>query len=56
MIGGGVAAAVQGNHGPDLGGDDGQHVDDHPLGLVAGDPEGVHYLQTLNDTGLLLAR
>ena len=32
------------------------HVDDHPLGLVAGETEGVHHFQTLHDTGLLLVR
>ena len=55
QVGGGVPAAVQGNHGPDLRGNDGQHVNDHPLGLVAGEAEGVHHLQALDDAGLLLA-
>ena len=55
QIGGGKAAAVQLYHGAQLGGDHRQHVDDHPLGLVAGDAEGVYHLQALDDAGLLLA-
>ena len=55
QVRGGEAAAVQLHHGAQLGGDDGQHINDHPLGLVAGEAEGVHYLQALDDAGLLLA-
>jgi len=55
QVGGGEAAAVQLHHGAQLRGNDGQHVDDHPLGLIAGDAEGVHHLQALDDAGLLLA-
>ena len=55
QIGGGEPSAVQLHHGAQLRGNDGQHVDDHPLRLVAGLPEGVHHLQPLDDLGLLLA-
>ena len=55
QVGGGEPAAVQLDHGANFGGDDRQHVDDHPLRLVAGDAEGVHDLQALDDPGLLLA-
>ncbi len=54
-VAGGEASAVQLDHGPDLRGDDRQHVDNHPLGLVAGEAEGVHHLQALDNAGLLLA-
>ena len=54
-VAGGEAAAVQLHHGADLRGDHRQHVDDHPLGLVAGEAESVHHLQALNDAGLFLA-
>ena len=52
---GGEPAAVQLHHGAQLRGDHRQHVDDHPLRLVAGQAEGVHHLQPLDHTGLLLA-
>ena len=52
---GGEAPAVQLDHGADLRGDHRQHVDDHPLGPVAGQAEGVHHFQALDDPGLLLA-
>ena len=55
QVRGGKAAAIQLHHGAQFGGDDGQDVNDHPLGLVAGETEGVHHFQTLDDTGLLLA-
>ena len=55
QVGGGEAAAVQLHHGAQLRRDHGQHVDDHPLGLVAGDAEGIHHLKALDDAGLLLA-
>ncbi len=51
----GEPAAVQLHHGAQLGGNHGQHVDDHPLRLVAGQAEGVHHLQALDNLGLLLA-
>ena len=54
-VGGGKAAAVQLDHGAQLRGDHRQHVDDHPLRLVAGQAEGVHHLQALHHPGLLLA-
>ena len=55
QVGGGEAAAVQLHHGAQLGRNHGQHVDDHPLGLVAGDAEGVHHLKAFDNAGLLLA-
>ena len=54
QVGGGEAAAVQLHHGAQLGGQHGQHIDDHPLGLVAGSEEGIDDFQTLDDAGLLL--
>ena len=56
QVRGGEAAAVQLNHGTDIGGDDGQDVQHHPLQLVAGGTEGLDDLQALDDTGLLLTR
>ena len=55
QVGGGEPAAVQLHHGAQLRRDDGQHIDNHPLGLVAGEAEGVHHLQALDNAGLLLA-
>ena len=55
QVAGREAAAVELDHRADLRRDDGQHVDDHPLGLVAAQAEGVHDLQALDDTRLLLA-
>ena len=54
-VGGGEAAAVQLDHGTDVGGNDGQNVQHHPLQLIAGGAEGLDDLQTLDDSGLLLA-
>ena len=54
QVGGGEAAAVQLDHRPDIGRDDGQNVHDHPAGLVAGLPEGLYDLQALDDPQLLL--
>ena len=54
QIRGGEPAAVQLDHGTDVGRDDGQHIHDHPAGLVAGFPEGFHNLQPLDDPQLLL--
>ena len=51
---GSEATAVQLNHGTDVGGDDGNDIQNHPLQLVAGLAEGLNDLQTLDDTGLLL--
>ena len=47
-------AAIQLNHGTDIGGDHGQHVHDHPAGLIAGLPESLHDLQPLDNAQLLL--
>ena len=55
QVRGGEPAAVQLDHGADLRGDDGQHIDDHPLGLVAREAESVHHLQALDDPGFLLS-
>ncbi len=55
QVGGGKPAAVQLHHGAQLGGDDRQNVDNHPLRLVAGHAEGVHHLQALDQLGLFLA-
>ena len=54
QVGRGKASAVQLHHGPDLRRDDGQHIDDHPLRLVAAEAEGIHHLQPLHHAGLLL--
>ena len=54
-VGGGEAAAVQLHHGADIGRDDRHHVEDHPLGAVAGQAEGLHHLETLEQAGPLLA-
>jgi hypothetical protein len=51
QVGGGKAAAVQLHHGAQLGRDHRQHVHDHPLGLVAGDAEGLDHLQALDNPG-----
>ena len=56
QVRGGEAAAVQLDHGTDVGRNDGQDVQHHPLQLIAGGAEGLDDLQTLDDTGLLLAR
>ena len=55
QVRGGEAAAVQLHHGAQVGRQNGQNVHDHPLRLVAGDPESVHHFQPLDDPGLLLA-
>ena len=55
QVGGGEAAAVQLNHGAQVGRQHGQHVHDHPLGAVAGNAECLNDLQTLQDADLLLA-
>ena len=55
QVGGGKTAAVQLNHGAQIGGQHGQHVHDHPLGAVAGNAECLNDLQTLQDADLLLA-
>ena len=54
QVGGCEPAAVQLNHRTDIGRNHGQHVHDHPAWLVAGLPEGLHYLQTLDNAQLLL--
>ena len=54
QIGRSKASAVQLHHGSDLRRDHGQHVNDHPLRLVAAETEGVHHLQPLDHTRLLL--
>ena len=48
-------AAIQLHHGAQLRRNHRQHINDHPLRLVAGQAEGIHYLQPLNDPGLFLA-
>ena len=54
QVGGCEPTAVQLNHRTDIGRNHGQHVHDHPAGLVAGLPEGLHHLQTLDNAQLLL--
>ena len=54
QVGGGEAAAVQGHQGPQLGRDDRDDVQDHPLRLVAALAEGLHHLQALGELDLLL--
>ena len=55
QVGGGKTAAVQLDHGAQIGGQHGQHVHDHPLRAVAGNAECLNDLQTLQDADLLLA-
>ena len=55
QVGSRKAAAVQLDHGAQVGRQDGQNVHDHPLRAVAGDAEGLNDLQTLQDADLLLA-
>ena len=50
----GEAAAVERHQGPQLGRDDRDHVQDHPLGLVAALAEGLHDLEALSEVGALL--
>ena len=54
QIAGGKAAAVELNHRANLGRNDREHVNDHPLGTVAGLTEGLYDLKTLDELGLLL--
>ncbi len=53
-IGGGKAAAVERNEGAKLRRDHGDHVEDHPLGLVAGLAEGLDDLEALGILEALL--
>ena len=55
QVAGGEAAAVQLDHRADIGRDDGHHVQDHPLGAVAGQTERLHNLQALQQADALLA-
>ena len=53
-VAGGETAAVELDHGSDLRRDDREHVENHPLGLVAGLAEGLKDLKALEDPRLLL--
>src|SRR5699024_6987587 len=55
QVAGSEPAAVELDHGADLGRDDGQDVYYHPLGLVAALAEGLDDLEPLDQLGLLLA-
>jgi hypothetical protein len=55
-VGGGEAAAVEGHEGAQLGGNDRDRVEDHPLRLVAALAEGLHDLEPLGELDLLLDR
>ena len=54
-VAGGKAAAIQLYHGADIGRNDRQHIQDHPLGLVAAGAERFHHIQALEQLRLLLA-
>ena len=54
-VGGSKTSAVQLYHGTKIRRDHRDHVEDHPLGLVSGLDESLDSLQTLYNTGLLLA-
>ena len=54
QVAGGEASAVQLHHGAQVRGNDGHHVQDHPLGLVVAQAEGFHHLQPLDGAGALL--
>jgi hypothetical protein len=54
QVGGGEPAAVQGHQGPQFGGQHRDHVEDHPLGLVAAALEGFGDLEPLGDLHPLL--
>ena len=53
-VGGGEAAAVERNQGAEFRRDHGDHVEDHPLGLVAGLAEGFDDLEALGELEALL--
>ena len=53
-IGGGEAPAIERHQGPQLGRKHRNHVQDHPLGLVAALAEGVHHAQALGVLDALL--
>ena len=55
QVGGREAAAVELDHRADLGRDDRQNVDYHPLGAIAARTECLDDLETLDELGLLLA-
>jgi hypothetical protein len=55
-VGRGEAAAVEWHEGAKLWRDHGDHVEDHPLGLVVGLAEGLDDLETLGILELLLQR
>ena len=54
QIGGGETAAFEGNQRAQVGRDDRQHVQDHPLGAVRGLAEGFHDLEALEQVLLAL--
>ena len=54
-VAGGKAAAIQLYHGADIGRDDRQYIQDHPLWLVAAGAERFHHIQALEQLRLLLA-
>ena len=56
QVGGREAAAVERHQRPQLGRDHGDHVQDHPLGLVAALAERLDDLQALGELDLLLDR
>ena len=55
QVGGGEAAAVQLHHGAQLRRDDRDHVQNHPLRLVAGIEEAFHHFQPADGAHLALA-
>ena len=54
-VGGREAAAVELYHRTDIGGNDGNHVEDHPFGAVAREQEALHHVEPLEDADPLLA-
>ena len=55
QVGGGETAAIQLYHGAQIGRDNRNRIQNHPLRLVTGLAEGLYDLQTLDDTGTFLS-
>ncbi len=55
QVAGGEAAAVQLHHGAQVRGNDGQHIQNHPLRAVVAGAECLNHFQALDGVGSLLA-
>ena len=55
QVGGGEPAAVQLHHGAQIRGNHRNRIHDHPLRLIAGSAECLHYFQALDNAGALLS-